>query len=208
MSDRHSTAARALRALVEKLRTSRGTLSELLDIDGQVEPVARQLELPRPDAPPAGSDFQHQGWTYIPYLIMSGERVPMGTPSWDDRLDRLIALAKAIESERSPGSAGQGVAPAPSPPADGTVEGPNVWLRGACYRLTIGLAELLGYLLTHSGASEDDVSHHCGYRNSSHLHKRLKDLRDRLPSLRKKGMPDISIKTEATCVYCSIQDSK
>src|SRR5262249_9173625 len=70
---------------------------------------------------------------------------------------------------------------------DGTIEDGRIWLRGKSYRLTPGLRDLLSYLLANPGVSESAVMEHCGFNGASHLHKRLKDLRNRLQKDLKKS---------------------
>jgi hypothetical protein len=67
---------------------------------------------------------------------------------------------------------------------------------------------MLSFLLAHPGASESDVIHHCGFTNPSHLHKRLKDLRDWLEIVLKKSGWRLRIKTEETRISCEWQASK
>jgi hypothetical protein len=100
--------ARALRVALEELRTlCGGDWARLMELDAEVSLLVQQLRLSLPDAPPAGSGFKHAGGTHIPYELSPGGRQVFGTFSWYDRLDHLIALAKAIESEPEPG-AGEG----------------------------------------------------------------------------------------------------
>jgi len=110
----------------------------------------------------------------------------------------LAALAPPVAAD--PARRQQDAPPA-DPPVDGTVEGGRIWLRGDRYRLTPGLRDLLSYLLGHKGAAEDDVIRYLGFSNSSHLHKRLKDLRDALTRELKKSKWDLRIKTEDTHIY-------
>jgi hypothetical protein len=90
----------------------------------------------------------------------------------------------------------------PPPQPDGTIQSQHIWLKGRRYRFTEGLRNLLSYLLTHDGAAQDDVVRHCAYSASSHLHKRLKDLRDRLPRELKKSGWRLQIRTEEARIYC------
>jgi hypothetical protein len=92
--------------------------------------------------------------------------------------------------------------PAETPQADGTIDGTRIWLDGQSYRMAEGLRGLLSYLLGRDGATEDAVIRHCGYSGPSHLHKRLKDLRDALKTELKKAPRKLSIKTEETRIYC------
>jgi hypothetical protein len=84
---------------------------------------------------------------------------------------------------------------------DGTIDYGHIWLRGHRYRLTPGLRQLLHYLLEHQGAPEDDVIHHFGISSAPHLHKRLKDLRDKLTQELSQSGWQLHIKTQDTCVY-------
>jgi hypothetical protein len=91
---------------------------------------------------------------------------------------------------------------------DGTIKDSRIWLDGAPYRLTPGLQPLLSYLLHNPGCSEDAVIRHCAYSSSSHLHKRLKDLRDALKKDLKKARRTLHIKTEGTCIFCEWKERK
>ncbi len=91
---------------------------------------------------------------------------------------------------------------------DGTIESGLIWLRGAPYRLTPGLRNILGYLLTHPAAAEDDVIRRFGMSGSSHLHKRLKDLRDRLAVELKRSGWRLSIRTKDACISCEWRQVK
>jgi hypothetical protein len=93
-------------------------------------------------------------------------------------------------------------------PADGTVKDAQIWLKGKPYRLTPGLRALLSYLLDNPNVSESRVIKHCGMSGSSHLHKRLKDLRDRLNVELKKSRWRLRIKTEATRISCKWEEAK
>jgi hypothetical protein len=98
--------------------------------------------------------------------------------------------------------------PQGAPSSDGTIKDSRIWLKGKLYRLTTGLRQLLSYLLTHPGASEDDVMRHCAFTCTSHLHKRLKDLRDKLAAELKRSGWRLHIKTDETRVYCEWREAK
>jgi hypothetical protein len=89
-----------------------------------------------------------------------------------------------------------------NPPIDGTIKDSHIWLKGKPYRLTQGLRVLLSYLLTNDGAAEKDAIRHCAYSQPSHLHKRLKDLRNKLAKELKGSGWRLQIKTEDTRIYC------
>src|SRR5262249_2177782 len=83
-----------------------------------------------------------------------------------------------------------------------TIDGASIGLNGKPRRLTPGLRELLAYLLAHNGASEADVIHQFGFNTSSHLHKRLADLRSALTEELNKDDRKLHIKTVETRIYC------
>jgi hypothetical protein len=84
--------------------------------------------------------------------------------------------------------------------ADGIIEAGRIWLKGKRYRLTPQLRQLLAYLLSHPGAADDDVIREFAWAGESHLHKRLKDLRDKLAAeLRGSGW-ELHIRTDETLV--------
>jgi hypothetical protein len=91
---------------------------------------------------------------------------------------------------------------------DGTVEGGRIWLRRTPFRLTPGLRQLLSYLLAHPGAPADDVGRHCGFSGSSHLHKRLKDLRDKLAAELKRSGWRLHIRTDENRIYCEWREAR
>jgi hypothetical protein len=86
--------------------------------------------------------------------------------------------------------------------AEGTIMNSRIWLRGQFYRLTLGLRGLLSYLLLNPGVSEEQVIKHCAMSDPSHLHKRLKDLRDKLAVELKKCGWRLKIKTKDTHIHC------
>jgi hypothetical protein len=101
-----------------------------------------------------------------------------------------------------------GRAPAHAAGPDGAIKESRIRLKGKLYELTSGLRTLLSYLLAHDGCPEDDVINHCGYSSPSHLHKRLKDLRDSLKrELRKSGWW-LHIKTEKKLISCEWREAK
>ena len=95
-----------------------------------------------------------------------------------------------------------------APTADGTIRNSRIWLKGKPYRLTPGLRDMLSYLLGKPGISEKQVIINFGMSGSSHLHKRLKDLRNKLAKELKKSGWRLSIKTEATCISCKWEEAK
>jgi hypothetical protein len=94
------------------------------------------------------------------------------------------------------------------PPVDCTVKNARIWLKGKPYRLTQGLRALLSYLLGNPGVSEEQVIREFGLSNASHLHKRLKDLRNKLAVELKKSGWRLSIKTAETCISCKWEEAK
>jgi hypothetical protein len=115
-------------------------------------------------------------------------------------IQRAIALGAPGASKAGPG-AGGGQEPETPALADGTIKDSRIWLKGKAYRLTQGLRILLSYLLANHGVSEDAVIAHCAFSSSSHLHKRLKDLRDQLDQELKRSGWRLQIKTNDTHVY-------
>jgi hypothetical protein len=106
----------------------------------------------------------------------------------------------------APGAFGAKPAADPSPqqvaPTDGTVQDSRIWLKGKAYRFTPGLRELLNFLLSNPGVAEQKVIHHFGWASSSHLHKRLCDLRGKLAVELKRSGWRLCIKVDETCIYC------
>jgi hypothetical protein len=96
----------------------------------------------------------------------------------------------------------------PEPPADGTVKASRIWLKGKPYRLTPGLRDLLAYLLANPSVPEERVIEHCGMSCSPHLHKRLKNLRDKLAEELKRSGWRLRIKTEETRISCKWEEAK
>jgi len=92
--------------------------------------------------------------------------------------------------------------------ADGTIQDSHIWLKGKPYRLPPGLRDLLSFLLSNNGTTEAAVIHHCAFGNSSHLHKRLKDLRDRLETVLKRSNWRLQIKTKDTSIFCDFSEKK
>jgi hypothetical protein len=93
-------------------------------------------------------------------------------------------------------------------PADGTLEGNRIWLKGERYRLTEGLRDLLSYLLANPGVAEEDVIRHFGMSGASHLHKRLKDLRNALAQALRERNWELRIRADETCLYCKWRERK
>ena len=93
-------------------------------------------------------------------------------------------------------------------PADGTLKDSRIWLKGKPYRLTTGLRKLLNFILEPSGASVEAAIKHCGFSGQSHLHKTLKDLRNRLDKEVKKDGWNLQIKTEHNHIYCKWVQTK
>jgi hypothetical protein len=113
---------------------------------------------------------------------------------------RPAAAPLAVEAKApAPGGAGPQLE---APPADGTLKNARIWLKGKPYRLTQGLRDLLSYLLANPNVSEEQVIKDFGMSSSSHLHKRLKDLRDKLAVELKRSGWRLHIKTEETLISC------
>jgi hypothetical protein len=93
-------------------------------------------------------------------------------------------------------------------PPDGAIRDSRIWLKGKPYRLATQLRSLLNYLLANPGAPQDAVIRHFAYSDSSHLHKRLKDLRDKLASELKKSGWRLQIKTEEGLISCKWEATK
>jgi hypothetical protein len=99
-------------------------------------------------------------------------------------------------------------APAEQAKADGTIDGNYVWLNGWKRHLPEGLRVLLSFLLLNNGSSEEAAIRHCGFSGSSHLHKRLKDLRRRLHQLLGGSSNHLQIKTKHNHIYCEWKERK
>jgi hypothetical protein len=143
----------------------------------------------------------------------------------EQRIGRMLAadaLAEALAPSRVPAAlevppaaptADAGTIPAPAPRvwaeplADGTVKDSRIWLKGKPYRLTLGLRGLLNYLLANPNVSEEQVIKEFGMSGSSHLHKRLKDLRNKLAKELKKCGWRLHIKTEYTRISCKWEET-
>jgi hypothetical protein len=93
-------------------------------------------------------------------------------------------------------------------PTDGTILDSHIWLKGKAYRLTPRLRDLAAYLLANNGATQDAVIRHCGFSGASHLHKRLKNLRDQLAKDLKQSGWRLHIKTVEARVYCEWREGK
>jgi hypothetical protein len=97
--------------------------------------------------------------------------------------------------------------PAPAA-ADGTVKDSRIWLKGKPYCFTPGLRDLLSYLLANANVSEEQVIKDFGMSGSSHLHKRLRDLRNKLAEELKKSGWRLHIKTEETLISCKWEEAR
>ena len=117
--------------------------------------------------------------------------------------DEPLPTVKGTRSTPAPGTGG-----ANEPLTDGTVKSGRIWLKGKLYPLTPGLRELLKYLLTNPNVSEEQVIRDLGLSGSSHLHKRLKDLRNKLANELKKSGWRLQIKTLERLISCKWEKAK
>jgi hypothetical protein len=183
---------------VEKLGRAVSRLDELVESE-----IARVSLVPQEPTPLDSPDSPK-------------EKETSPSPEKDPR-EKDQRPAETTDATLAPGSLGSPDLPSPpagtetrpspeGPPADGTIEKGLIWVKGKTLRLTHGLRELLSYLLKHPGAAEDDVRHHCGYSETSHLHKRLNDLRKKLKVEQKKVGIRVTIKSVETCLYCEVRE--
>jgi hypothetical protein len=132
-------------------------------------------------------------------------RVPLDRAGCLAELRDVLAYLRCV---LQPGRPGQDLPPGVPEKVDGTIEDKRIWLKGKRYRLTPGLRDLLRFLLANPGIAEEDVIRQFGMSESSHLHKRLNDLRKKLGVEMKKSGWRLQIKAEETHIYWDWRESK
>jgi hypothetical protein len=141
-------------------------------------------------------------------MLRSASKHPRGGEIWKGARRSLAAffagVLKAVKPEGyvPPAGGPDKKNPLASDKPDGVIEESRIWLKGQPYRFTHGLRPLLSYLLNNPGVHEEKVIRDCDMTDPSHLHKRLKDLRDRAEEELKRSSWRLQIKTEERCISC------